>query len=121
MRKSGVGRTFCSTPGRALQPPSGRSWRCCAPWPSRSDVHRRGGSPCNSPRNGIQPHPMREIVLDTETTGLDCLNGDRLIEIGCLELLNHIPTGRTFHAYINPRRSVSSDALAVHGLSDDFL
>ena len=64
---------------------------------------------------------MREIVFDTETTGLDCLNGDRLIEIGCVELLNHIPTGRTFHAYINPRRSVCADALLVHGLTDDFL
>lgn len=64
---------------------------------------------------------MREIVLDTETTGLDCLNGDRLIEIGCIELLNHIPTGRTFHRFINPRRSVSADALVVHGLSDEFL
>ena len=64
---------------------------------------------------------MREIVLDTETTGLDCLNGDRLIEVGCLELLNHIPTGRTFHAYVNPRRLISADALIVHGLSDAFL
>ena len=64
---------------------------------------------------------MREIVFDTETTGLDCLNGDRLIEIGCVELLNHIPTGRTFHAYINPRRSVQADALHVHGLTDEFL
>jgi DNA polymerase III subunit epsilon len=64
---------------------------------------------------------MREIVFDTETTGLDCLNGDRLIEIGCVELLNHIPTGRTFHAYVNPRRSVSADAVLVHGLTDAFL
>jgi DNA polymerase-3 subunit epsilon len=64
---------------------------------------------------------MREIVFDTETTGLDCLNGDRLIEIGCVELLNHIPTGRTFHAYINPRRAISTDALLVHGLSEEFL
>ncbi|HEX2255779.1 MAG TPA: DNA polymerase III subunit epsilon, partial [Afifellaceae bacterium] len=64
---------------------------------------------------------MREIVLDTETTGLDCLSGDRLIEIGCVELLNHIPTGRTFHAYINPRRMVTSEAALVHGLTDAFL
>ncbi len=64
---------------------------------------------------------MREIVFDTETTGLDCLNGDRLIEIGCVELLNHIPTGRTFQAYINPRRAVSRDAAFVHGLTDEFL
>jgi len=64
---------------------------------------------------------MREIVFDTETTGLDCLSGDRLIEVGCVELLNHIPTGRTFHAYINPRRRISNDALLVHGLTDEFL
>ena len=64
---------------------------------------------------------MREIVFDTETTGLDCLNGDRLIEIGCVELLNHIPTGRTFHAYVNPRRLISSDAGFVHGITDEFL
>jgi DNA polymerase-3 subunit epsilon len=64
---------------------------------------------------------MREVVFDTETTGLDCLNGDRLIEVGCVELLNHIPTGRTFHRYINPRRAVSDGAVAVHGLTDEFL
>jgi DNA polymerase-3 subunit epsilon len=64
---------------------------------------------------------MREIVFDTETTGLDFQNGDRLIEIGCVELLNHIPTGRTFHRYINPRRAVSEGAVAVHGLTDAFL
>jgi DNA polymerase III subunit epsilon len=64
---------------------------------------------------------MREIVFDTETTGLDPLGGDRLIEIGCVELYNRIPTGRTFHAYCNPGRPVSRDAIAVHGLDDDFL
>src|SRR5918998_6175791 len=64
---------------------------------------------------------MREIVFDTETTGLECFNGDRLIELGCVELLNHIPTGRTFHAYINPRRLVSTNAGLVHGLTDEFL
>jgi DNA polymerase-3 subunit epsilon len=64
---------------------------------------------------------VREIVIDTETTGLDCLNGDRVIEVGCVELLNHIPTGRTFHSYINPRRAVSLEAADVHGLTDAFL
>ena len=64
---------------------------------------------------------MREIVFDTETTGLECLSGDRLIEVGCVELLNHIPTGRTFHAYIHPRRRISTAALLVHGLTDEFL
>jgi DNA polymerase III subunit epsilon len=64
---------------------------------------------------------MREVVFDTETTGLYWLNGDRLIEIGCVELLNHIPTGRTFHAYLNPRRRVHSEAALVHGLTDEFL
>jgi DNA polymerase-3 subunit epsilon len=64
---------------------------------------------------------LREIVLDTETTGTDPGSGDRVVEIGCVELLNHIPTGRTYHVYVNPQRSMSAGALAVHGLSDDFL
>ena len=64
---------------------------------------------------------LREIVLDTETTGTDARNGDRLIEIGCVELLNHIRTGKTFHRYVNPERPVSEGAYAVHGLSDAFL
>jgi DNA polymerase-3 subunit epsilon len=64
---------------------------------------------------------MREIVLDTETTGLSHSNGDRIIEIACIELMNHIPTGRTFQRYLNPERLVSADAFAIHGLSDTFL
>jgi len=64
---------------------------------------------------------MREIVFDTETTGLSPLNGDRLVEIGCVELINRVETGRTFHAYINPCRPMPSEAEAVHGLSDAFL
>jgi len=64
---------------------------------------------------------MREIVLDTETTGLDPLRGDRLVEIGCIELLNSIPSGQTFHRYINPQRDVPEEAFKVHGLSAEFL
>lgn len=64
---------------------------------------------------------MREIVLDTETTGLDPKTGDRLVEIGCVELLNQFPTGRSYHVYINPERSMPREAFEVHGLSDDFL
>jgi DNA polymerase-3 subunit epsilon len=64
---------------------------------------------------------MREIVLDTETTGLDPETGDRLVEIGAIELFNHMPTGRTFHQYLNPQRAMSAEAFAVHGLGDDFL
>jgi DNA polymerase-3 subunit epsilon len=64
---------------------------------------------------------MREIVLDTETTGLDPRNGDRIVEIGGVELLNHIPTGRTIHLYINPERDMPAEAFAVHGLSTEFL
>ena len=64
---------------------------------------------------------MREIILDTETTGLDPKSGDRLIEVGCVELLNRIPTGRDFHRYINPERDVPAEAVAVHGLSGTFL
>lgn len=64
---------------------------------------------------------MREIVLDTETTGFKAAEGDRLVEIGCIELINHIPTGRHYHAYINPERTMPEEAFKVHGLSDDFL
>src|SRR5579872_565067 len=63
----------------------------------------------------------REIVLDTETTGLNPLGGDRIVEIGCIELINHIPSGRHFHRYINPERSMPEEAFRVHGLSDEFL
>jgi DNA polymerase-3 subunit epsilon len=64
---------------------------------------------------------MREIVFDTETTGLDPLNGDRLVEIGCIELFNRMPTGATFHAYYHPQRDMPAAAEAVHGLSAKFL
>ncbi|AGT10496.1 DNA polymerase III subunit epsilon [Paracoccus aminophilus] len=64
---------------------------------------------------------MREIVLDTETTGFDPDTGDRIVEIGALELMNLLPTGRTFHVYINPERSMPKEAFDVHGLGDDFL
>jgi DNA polymerase-3 subunit epsilon len=64
---------------------------------------------------------LREIVFDTETTGLDALNGDRLIELGCIEIVNRIPTGREFHRYLNPERQVHPEAVAVHGLTDEFL
>jgi len=64
---------------------------------------------------------MREIVLDTETTGLDPKSGHRIVEIGCVELLNHVPTGETYHQYINPERDMPAEAERVHGLSIDFL
>src|SRR3974390_1212627 len=64
---------------------------------------------------------MREIVLDTETTGLDPLRGDRLVEVGCVELINRMPTGQTFHRYMNPEREMSAEAFAVHGLSTEIL
>ena len=63
----------------------------------------------------------REIVFDTETTGLNPLTGDRVVEIGAIELINHIPTGRHFHKYLNPDRVMAEEAFRVHGLSDDFL
>lgn len=63
----------------------------------------------------------REIVFDTETTGLSPLGGDRVVEIGCVEMANHVPTGRTFHVYINPERDMPEGAFAVHGLSTEFL
>ena len=64
---------------------------------------------------------MREIVMDTETTGLDPNSGDRIVEIGAVELFNHMPTGKTYHQYINPERDMPEGAFAVHGLSAEFL
>lgn len=64
---------------------------------------------------------MREIVFDTETTGLSFAGGDRLVEIGCVELINRVPSGERFHAYFNPERAMPAEAQAVHGLSDAFL
>jgi DNA polymerase-3 subunit epsilon len=64
---------------------------------------------------------MREIVLDTETTGLDPLRGDRLVEVGCVEICTRMPTGQTFHRYFNPERDMPAEAFAVHGLSSEFL
>ena len=64
---------------------------------------------------------MREIVLDTETTGISPNEGHRLCEIGCVELDNHMPTGRTFHVYVNPERDMPEGAFRVHGLSEEFL
>jgi len=64
---------------------------------------------------------MREIVLDTETTGLDPKTGDRIVEIGAVELMGHMPTGKTFHKYLNPQRTMPQEAFEVHGLGDEFL
>ena len=64
---------------------------------------------------------MREIVLDTETTGFEPDSGDRIVEIGAVELWNHVPTGRTYHQYVNPQRAMPQEAFAVHGLSEEFL
>jgi DNA polymerase III subunit epsilon len=64
---------------------------------------------------------MREVVLDTETTGFDPESGDRIVEIGAVEVFNHLPTGRTYHQYINPERTMPAGAFEVHGLGDDFL
>lgn len=64
---------------------------------------------------------MREIVFDTETTGFDPASGDRVVEIGCVELINQVPTGNTYHVYINPERDMPEGAFKVHGLSEEFL
>jgi len=64
---------------------------------------------------------MREIALDTETTGFDPLTGDRIVEIGCVELINSVPTDNTFHVYINPERDVPEETVKVHGLTNEFL
>ena len=67
------------------------------------------------------PETLREVALDTETTGLNPGSGDRIVEIGCVELINHVPTGRTFQRYLNPERDVPEEAFAVHGLNREFL
>jgi DNA polymerase-3 subunit epsilon len=64
---------------------------------------------------------MREIVIDTETTGLDPRDGHRIVEVACIELMHHVPTGRKFHRYVNPERDIPADAFAVHGLTAEFL
>jgi len=64
---------------------------------------------------------MREIVLDTETTGLDPAQGDRIVEIGCVELENHMPTGRTFQEYLNPERLMGEDVIKIHGITNEFV
>jgi DNA polymerase-3 subunit epsilon len=64
---------------------------------------------------------VREIVLDTETTGLDPAEGHRIVEVACIELLHHVPTGRKFHRYVNPERDMPEEALAVHGITAEFL
>lgn len=67
------------------------------------------------------PHPDREIVLDTETTGFDPFSGHKIVEIGCVEVVNYMPTGRTYHVYIDPERDMPKGAFSVHGLSQKFL
>jgi len=64
---------------------------------------------------------MREIVFDTETTGLDPKSGHKLVEVGCIELVNHLPTGKTFQRYMNPGRDMPAEAMAIHGLTGEFL
>ena len=64
---------------------------------------------------------MREIVLDTETTGLDPDQGHKIVEIGCVELINHMPTGRTFQVYLNPEREMDAEVIAVHGITNEFV
>jgi DNA polymerase III subunit epsilon len=84
--------------------------------------HHPGGRSSNKARKReIGTRRLREIVLDTETTGLDPYQGHRLIEIGCIELVNRIPTGQSFHCYLNPEREVPAEAFAIHGLSSEFL
>ena len=79
------------------------------------------GTGVTPPDLSDRTNDLRQIILDTETTGLDPKKGDRVIEIGCLEILNRMPTGREYHAFINPARDVPAEAEAVHGLSTSFL
>src|SRR5215213_4339788 len=111
MPKSGDKPIFVWTPGGASLRPRRRCVLSC-------DVSPRGPAASCTPALAGR---MREIVLDTETTGTDPAAGDRVIEIGCVELVNHVPSGRTYHVYVNPERPVSAGALAVHGLTNAFL
>ena len=102
-------RCAAARPRVALgQGPFGRTWER-ARGPARQSSDRRHGP--------VRSRPMRQIVLDTETTGLEPELGHRIIEIGCVELLNRRPTGRHFHRYVNPERDIDEGALAVHGIS----
>lgn len=78
-------------------------------------------APPSPEKSETRPVSDREIVFDTETTGFDAEGDDRVVEIGCLELINHMPTGETYHQYINPERDMPMGAFEVHGLSADFL
>src|SRR4051794_36738723 len=120
--------------GRCLMPKNARvpisSWihrmgwtrcGCASATSSPRSLRCRSGAPDSRAPAAPTDRPMREIVLDTETTGLDALRGDRLVEIGCIEIINRMPTGQTFHRYINPERDMPAEAFAVHGLSAEFL
>jgi hypothetical protein len=126
------------TRSRSRTPTSGRSWT--KPPPHQIEWHwvrGHNGHPGNERADALanrgveapdqyltrrlQSRPMRQIVLDTETTGLNHATGDRLIEIGCVELVNRRLTGRHLHFYVNPERDIPEDAMAVHGLTADFL
>src|SRR5690606_4949346 len=89
-------------------------------WTSRSCAPRHTPASGESPSLQGKHRAMREIIFDTETTGLSAVT-DRLVEIGCVELVNHIPTGRTYHTYLCPDCAMSAEAEAVHGLSLAFL
>src|SRR5438132_4073189 len=91
--------------------------RRCVPFSTPLLQCRSGGT--DSRR--LRRHRLREIVLDTETTGLDPIAGHRLVEIGCVELVGKIPSGQHFHRYVNPERDMPAEAFAVHGLSEEFL
>lgn len=64
---------------------------------------------------------IREIVLDTETTGLECESGDRIVEIGCIELIDHVPTGKEYHVYVNPEREMDKESIEITGITNEFL
>jgi DNA polymerase-3 subunit epsilon len=119
MPKSDAAPISSSRPGMAAGPPCSRS-------PGSSECFE-GGTIAAGATGAVEARHlgggggMREIVLDTETTGLDPADGHRIVEIACLELINHMPSGRVFHCHVNPERDMPEDAYAVHGLSAEFL
>src|SRR6478735_750428 len=106
MRKNVAAPMWSSIPDTVWRRRDGRLSRFCAPF--REELIQVEGL-------------MREIVLDTETTGLDPATGDRVVEIACVEIVNTVPTGATFHVFIDPQRDMPEEAFRVHGLSSEFL
>src|SRR5579885_2822075 len=121
MRKSARARISWWIRPAASTPPAPRCGTFWREWLKCRIADRWSFRTARRAGPGMTERRMREIVLDTETTGLSPEQGHRVVELGCVELLNRIPTGATFHVYLNPERDMPAEAFAVHGLSAEFL